>query len=64
MEFATPQRSGKDALISAAEKKSMLDNLDLEGKEHLLAFTSLTADVTLTAQSTTGRNHFGQTWTT
>ena len=38
MEFATPQRSGKDALISAAEKQSMLDNLDLEGM--LSAFAS------------------------
>jgi hypothetical protein len=31
MNFATPPRSGKEALISAAEKQSMLDNLDLEG---------------------------------
>jgi hypothetical protein len=31
MDFATPPRGGKEALISAAEKQSMLDNLDLEG---------------------------------
>lgn len=31
MNFATPPRSGKEALITAAEKQSMLDNLDLEG---------------------------------
>lgn len=44
MEFATPQRSGKDALISAAEKQSMLDNLDLEGTHATFNIESLSAD--------------------
>lgn len=44
MEFATPQRSGKDALISAAEKQSMLDNLDLEGTQSISLQHSLVTD--------------------
>ncbi|KAJ9101002.1 hypothetical protein QFC20_005286 [Naganishia adeliensis] len=40
MNFATPPRSGKEALISAAEKQSMLDNLDLEVEDRTRSFWS------------------------
>ncbi|KAJ9122785.1 hypothetical protein QFC24_004216 [Naganishia onofrii] len=40
MDFATPPRGGKEALISAAEKKSMLDNLDLEVNDRTKSFRS------------------------
>ncbi|KAJ9101806.1 hypothetical protein QFC21_003145 [Naganishia friedmannii] len=40
MDFATPPRGGKEALISAAEKQSMLDNLDLEVNDRTKSFRS------------------------
>ncbi|KAJ9113878.1 hypothetical protein QFC19_000071 [Naganishia cerealis] len=40
MDFATPPRGGKATLITAAEKKSMLDNLDLEVNDRTKSFRS------------------------